>query len=475
MTIKLHNTLTSRLEEFIPNQPGKVDFYVCGPTVYDYIHLGNARAFIVFDVLRRFFTYSGYEVKYVMNLTDVDDKIIQRAQKDGTPASVVGEKFSKALFEDFAGLGVQRADVHPTATESMDQIIVLIQDLIAKGFAYVVDSDVFFEVDKFPEYGKLSGKKLDQLQVGARIEVDSRKKNPLDFSLWKSQKPGEPAWDSPWGPGRPGWHIECSAMSMQHLGQSFDIHAGGVDLVFPHHENEIAQSECVTGKPFAKYWLHNGFLNIDGDKMSKSLGNFRTVREVLTKYPGVVLRMFFLQKHYRSPIDLTEAGLHAAVSASERLRTFYAKLSERLEGSAASGESVSDLEAYKVFASAKQELVSAMSDDMNTPAATARLFDIVREANKFLAEEELSETDLQVLHAVKADVEGFDSFFGVIGEAIPDDNSALVGALVETLIDVREALRNKKEWALADQIRDRLQESGIVLEDAASGTGWRKK
>ncbi|MCG8608412.1 cysteine--tRNA ligase, partial [bacterium] len=332
MAVKLYNTLTRAKQELEPVEPGKVKFYVCGPTVYDYIHIGNGRAFVVFDVLRRLLRYLKYDVTYVMNLTDIDDRIIERSIKEGISTEEITHKYTEAFFEDLDALGVERADIHPKATEHVADIIHLIEELVDKGFAYQVDGDVYYDVSKFNEYGKLSGKKLDDLIAGSRVDVDERKRHPFDFALWKAQKPGEPGWESAWGVGRPGWHIECSAMSMKYLGQTFDIHAGGNDLIFPHHENEIAQSEAASQKPFVNHWLHNGFLQIDGTKMAKSLGNFKRVRDIVKVYPTNVIRLFFLQKHYRGPMDFTQSGLEAAKRASTRLNTFLDNLKRVTHG-----------------------------------------------------------------------------------------------------------------------------------------------
>ncbi|MFQ5675449.1 MAG: cysteine--tRNA ligase, partial [bacterium] len=400
MVVKLYNTFTKAKEEFVPVEKGKVKFYMCGPTVYDYIHIGNARAFIVFDVLRRFLKSIGYDVTYVLNLTDIDDRIIERSIKDKVPTDTITEKYSRAFFEDIDALGVERADVHPKATEHMDEIIAIIQKLLDQSLAYEIEGDVFYDVARFANYGQLSGKNIDDLRAGARVAVDEKKHNPFDFALWKSQKPGEPAWDSPWGKGRPGWHIECSAMSMKYLGESFDIHAGGEDLIFPHHENEIAQSEGASKKKFVKYWLHNGFLKIDGEKMAKSLGNFRTVKDVLKIYPGRVLRLFFLQKHYRGPIDLTEQGLQAAEKASSRLKIFYDKLCTGVDEETIPTSEIkrkmlseSELNFLNTIEKMSADLVESMADDLNTPAALSILFDFVREANKLLMKERLTDNE----------------------------------------------------------------------------------
>jgi cysteinyl-tRNA synthetase len=479
MFLKLYNTYSNQKEEFIPIQKGKVGFYMCGPTVYDYIHLGNARAFIVFDVLRRFLRYLGYQVTYVQNITDIDDRIIERAMKEGVDTTEITTKFTRAFLEDLDALGVERADVHPKATEHVSEIIALIQKLIDKGMAYQVNGDVFYDVSKFKNYGKLSGKKIDELMSGARVSVDEKKRNPLDFVLWKSQKPGEPAWESLWGAGRPGWHIECSAMSMKYLGESFDIHAGGIDLIFPHHENEIAQSEGITNKQFVKYWLHNGFLEIEGSKMAKSLGNYRTVKQVLQDFPGVVIRMFFLQKHYRSPIDFTLEGMQAAESACNRLKIFMQNLSEKLSEITARGDGVNaefgnqEGEFYKMLTQRRDDFLAAMLDDLNTPAALSHLFDLVRDSNKLLSKDRLTDGEINLLASIQKMVEEFNALLGVVDVRENKLNSELLKDVVQILVDIRKELREKKEWALADKIRDALQLKGILLEDKSGQTTWR--
>ncbi len=480
MVLKLYNTYSNQKEEFIPIQKGKVGFYMCGPTVYDYIHLGNARAFIVFDVLRRLLRYLGYEVTYVQNITDIDDRIIERALKEGVDTSEITTKFTRAFLEDLDALGIERADIHPKATEHVSEIIDLIQKLIDKGMAYQVNGDVFYDVSKFKNYGKLSGKKIDELISGARVSVDEKKRNPLDFVLWKSQKPGEPAWESPWGPGRPGWHIECSAMSMKYLGESFDIHAGGIDLIFPHHENEIAQSEGITNKQFVKYWLHNGFLEIEGSKMAKSLGNYRTVKQVLRDYPGVVIRMFFLQKHYRSPIDFTLEGMQAADSACNRLKIFMQNLAGKLSGIKAPHESFDaksmrqdELNFDKMLTQRRDDFLAAMLDDLNTPAALSHLFDLVRESNKLVNKDRLTDGEINLLVSLQKMFEEFNELLGVVDAHEDKLDSELLKDVVQILVDIRKELREKKEWALADKIRDALQVKGILLEDKSGQTTWR--
>ncbi len=482
MVLKLYNTFTKTKEEFVPVEPGKVKFYVCGPTVYDYIHIGNARAFIVFDVLRRFLKYLNYDVTYVMNLTDIDDRIIERSLKEGIPATEITEKYTRAFFEDIDALGIQRADVHPKATEHVKQIVALIQKLLDKSWAYQVNGDVYYDVSSFKNYGKLSGKKISDLVAGSRVAVDEKKRNPLDFALWKNQKPGEPAWESPWGLGRPGWHIECSAMSMTYLGESLDIHAGGIDLVFPHHENEIAQSESVTGKKFVKYWLHNGFLEIDGEKMAKSLGNYRTVKQVVKDFPGVVVRLFFLQKHYRNPIDFTLEGMRAAESAVARLKTFYENLDHALLDAKADQQdlekqvlSKSGIATRDVLENFFQTIIETLFDDLNTPVALSHLFDFVRESNKLLSKEPVSEEEKRILLWVREKIRELNSIFGIIEEKNPSIATALVNEVMKILISVRNDLRSKKQWELADKIRDELNKVGIALEDKGSGSEWRMR
>jgi cysteinyl-tRNA synthetase len=478
MALKLYNTLNRAKQEFVPIEPGKVKFYVCGPTVYDYIHVGNGRAFVVFDVLRKLLQHLKYDVTYVMNLTDIDDRIIERSIKEGISTEEITGKYTEAFFKDLDALGVQHADISPKATEHVADITRLIEELVDKGFAYQVDGDVYYDVGKFHGYGKLSGKKLDDLIAGSRVDVDERKRNPFDFALWKAQKPGEPGWESPWGVGRPGWHIECSAMSMKYLGQSFDIHAGGTDLIFPHHENEIAQSEAATQKPFVKHWLHNGFLQIEGAKMAKSLGNFKRVRDIVKVYPGNVIRLFFLQKHYRGPIDFTQAGLDAAKSASARLSTFFENLKRATDGqteraldrSALSGDESKFLE---YLDKTIDQLFEALQDDLDTPVAVSLLFDMVRETNKLLAQPALAESEVSILAYASTRFEDVNSIFGVFDSGEGEAKSDHVNSLMSLIIDVRRELRDKKEWELADKIRDELNKSGIVLEDKPDGTVWR--
>lgn len=474
MAIKIYNTLTRQKEVLEPIEPGKVRMYMCGPTVYDYFHIGNSRPFILFDIFRRYLKYRGFEVKFVTNLTDVDDKIIKKASEENVSTDVVAEKYSTAFFEDTKRLGIQEADAYPKATENISDIIQLIEKLVQNGVAYPVDGDVFYSVTKFLGYGKLSGKNIDELESGARVEIDPRKENPLDFALWKAAKPGEPYWDSPWGKGRPGWHIECSVMSMKHLGESFDIHAGGVDLVFPHHENEIAQSEGATGKPFVKYWMHNGFLNIEGEKMSKSLGNFFTAREIMEKYHPAVIRMFFLLKHYRSPINFSEERILEAQSALERIITTLENIDSVLaehkvqdsENSPSLPESIDDL---------KNEFINEMDDDFNTAGAISKIFDLVKEANLILASSQLPRHDILSLKRIKQVIQELDSFLGILYFKETMESSIKEDALINILIDVRSKLRTEKLWSLADLIRDKLDEVGVELKDNPNRTTWSKK
>ena len=474
MAIKIYNTLTRQKEVLEPIEPGKVRMYMCGPTVYDYFHIGNSRPFILFDIFRRYLKYRGFEVKFVTNLTDVDDKIIKKASEENVSTDVVAEKYSTAFFEDTKRLGIQEADAYPKATENISDIIQLIEKLVQNGVAYPVDGDVFYSVTKFPGYGKLSGKNIDELESGARVEIDPRKENPLDFALWKAAKPGEPYWDSPWGKGRPGWHIECSVMSMKHLGESFDIHAGGVDLVFPHHENEIAQSEGATGKPFVKYWMHNGFLNIEGEKMSKSLGNFFTAREIMEKYHPAVIRMFFLLKHYRSPINFSEERILEAQSALERIITTLENIDSVLaehkvqdsENSPSLPESIDDL---------KNEFINEMDDDFNTAGAISKIFDLVKEANLILASSQLPRHDILSLKRIKQVIQELDSFLGILYFKETMESSIKEDALINILIDVRSKLRTEKLWSLADLIRDKLDKVGVELKDNPNRTTWSKK
>ncbi len=459
--LKIHNTLTHQKETFTPIDPHKVRMYVCGMTVYDLCHLGHARVLVAFDVVYRYLLSLGYEVEYVRNITDIDDKIINRANENGEDFNHLTERFIQAMQEDAAALGTLPPTSEPRATAYMDEILAMIEKLIERGYAYAVDNgDVYYAVTKFEGYGKLSGKNIEDLQAGARVEVDSNKRDPLDFALWKSSKPGEPYWESPWGNGRPGWHIECSAMSTCCLGNHFDIHGGGADLQFPHHENEIAQSEGATGEQFVNVWMHNGFVRINEEKMSKSLGNFFTVREILERYRAEEVRYFILTSQYRSPLNYSDEQLDNARAALTR---FYTALRGLPVVEAAGGE---------LFISRFNE---AMDDDFNTPEALAVLFDMVREINKLRTEDESRAA------ALAAELRRLSGLLGILqddpeqflrGESADEDG--LSDAAIDDLIQQRLTARAEKNWAEADRVRDALQEAGIVLEDGAQGTTWRR-
>jgi cysteinyl-tRNA synthetase len=460
--LQVYNDLTNCKQEFRPIEPGKVRMYVCGMTVYDLCHLGHARVLVVFDVVYRYLKASGYDVTYIRNITDIDDKIIQRANERGLPFTELTEQFIRAMHEDSDALGVLRPDREPKATEHMGEILAMIGRLIERGHAYAAENgDVYYEVRSFPEYGKLSGKSIEDLRSGARVEPGEAKRDPLDFALWKSAKPGEPAWDSPWGRGRPGWHIECSAMSTKALGDTFDIHGGGADLTFPHHENEIAQSEGATGHPFVNYWLHNGFVRINEEKMSKSLGNFFTVREILARYRAEEVRYFILTSHYRSPLNYSDEQLDQARAALTR---FYTALRGLPKAEVAGGETF------------EQRFREAMDDDFNTPEALAVLFDLVREINR------LKESDRAAAASLGAVLRGLGGMLGILQDdpeaflrgAVQTDPDDLSDEAIEALIQARIDARTAKNWAEADRIRDELQAAGILLEDGPQGTTWRR-
>lgn len=456
-------------EDFHPIEPGKIKMYLCGPTVYDYFHIGNARPLIMFDVFRRYCEYRGFEVNFIVNITDIDDKIIEKANHEKTTTSDVAAKFTKAYFEDIDKLGIKQADNNPRATEHVKDMIQVIQKLLANGMAYKINGDIYYEVGKFRKYGELSGKNIDELQSGARVEVDERKKSPFDFALWKSAKAGEPYWESPWGKGRPGWHIECSVMSMKYLGETFDIHAGGVDLIFPHHENEIAQSEGATGKKFVKYWMHNGFLNVEGEKMSKSLRNFFTAREVMAKYKPEVIRMFFLLKHYRSPINFSEQGIKESQQALDRIVGTIRNIDIALQGSQEIEESSSEL-----ITNIKQEFIDAMDDDFNTALAMSKIFDLTKEANLILSKGAITNDDKQTLKQIKNTISEFNTFLGVFALVKDETSKVNEDSYIKILIDIRRKLRDRREWELADIIREHLKGIGIELEDRKDKTVWKK-
>ncbi|MFC2949296.1 cysteine--tRNA ligase [Virgibacillus sediminis] len=465
MSIKVYNTLTRQKEAFKPLEEGKVKMYVCGPTVYNYIHIGNARPAIVFDSVRRYLEYKGYEVEYVLNFTDVDDKIIKRANELGEEVKAVADRYIDAYLEDVGALGVKQATYNPRVMETMDDIIAFIKGLIEKGFAYEAGGDVYFKPRAFKEYGKLSHQSIDELRSGARIQVGEKKEDPLDFALWKQAKDGEVAWDSPWGQGRPGWHIECSAMAKKYLGETIDIHAGGQDLTFPHHENEIAQSEAGNGKSFARYWMHNGYINIDNEKMSKSLGNFVLTRDLITQHDPQVIRFFMLSVHYRNPINFTEELLESAKNSLERIRTAYVNLKHRKQSSmnlAGDGQQWLDK-----IAQLKQQFETEMDDDFNTANAISVLFDLTKEANVYL---ESNQTTTKVIDSF---METAESFMQVLGIDLVQEEE-LLDEDVEALIEERTEARNKRDFARADEIRDMLKEKNIILEDTPQGVRWKR-
>ena len=469
MTLRVYNTLTRKKEPFETLEPGVVKMYVCGPTVYDKAHVGHAMSVLVFDMVRRYLEYRGYEVRHVMNYTDVDDKIIRRANENGEDPIALAERYIREFDQHLEDLGVLQPKVKPRVTQEIDWIIKMVKGLEEKGYAYAVDGDVYFRVTKDDDYGKLSGRKLEEMMAGARIEVDERKEHPMDFALWKAAKPGEPAWDSPWGKGRPGWHIECSAMNLHHLGEQLDIHGGGADLIFPHHENEIAQSESYTGKPYVRYWMHNGMLQMGGEKMSKSLGNLVTIEDFLAEHEADVLRVMVLSSHYRSPLTFTAETIAQAEKALERLRGGMRPAHTNAAG--APDEMVAALN--EQAAAAKEGFIAAMDDDFNAAAALGRLFDLVRAINQArdsgatAAQLQPAQETLRELAAVL----GLD----LTKQPPQKQGNAEAAPFIDLLIEIRSDLRAAKQWALADKIRDRLTEMGVLLEDTPGGTLWRWK
>ncbi|BAK14615.1 cysteinyl-tRNA synthetase [Solibacillus silvestris StLB046] len=465
MTIQIFNSLTRQKEPFIPLEEGKVKMYVCGPTVYNYIHIGNSRPVIVYDTVRRYLQYAGYEVKFVSNFTDVDDKIIKAANELGEETSVLTDRFIAAYFEDITALGCQKADAHPRVTEHMDDIIEFIKVLIDKGYAYESQGDVYYRTRKFNGYGKLSHQSIDDLKVGARIEAGEKKEDPLDFALWKAAKAGEIKWASPWGEGRPGWHIECSVMAREHLGDTIDIHAGGQDLTFPHHENEIAQSEAHNDKTFARYWMHNGYINIDNEKMSKSLGNFILVNDIRQQIDPQVLRFFMLSVHYRNPINFAQDLVEAAKNGLDRIRTSYTNVAHRLTSSASLGDNSEQW--LEKIGQIKVDFENAMNDDFNTANAVSALFELSHIANVYLNE---ANTDKEVLQAI---LTMFDTIGNVLGIHIKVE-AGLLDEEIEALIEERNQARKNRDFARSDEIRDQLLGMDIVLEDTRQGTRWKR-
>jgi len=475
--LKVYNTLAGKKEVFVPQVEGRVGMYVCGPTTYNYIHLGNARPLVVFDTVRRYFEYLGYQMTYVQNFTDVDDKIINKAQEEKEQPLQLAARYVEEYFKDAEALNVQRASVHPKVSEHMSEIIDFVQALVVKGYAYESEGDVYFSVTSFDQYGKLSKRDLADLQAGARVEVTEQKRHPGDFALWKSAKPGEPSWSSPWGEGRPGWHIECSAMSHKYLGQTFDIHAGGMDLIFPHHENEIAQSEACYGSPMARYWLHNGFITVNQEKMSKSLGNFFMLRDILKKFSGQVIRFYLLSTHYRSPIDFDDDKLEVAKRGLERLQTSYRLLVEALLKAKGDkmGQTSLESELKGDVLSVKERFLEAMNDDFNTALAIAVLFDLARISNAYIMEDANDQEKLTVLENAR---KLFLDFAGVLGLKLEGEGNLASVELeqeVDKLIKERQEARGNKDFQKADNIREKLKEMGVILEDTPQGIRWRLK
>jgi len=464
--MKIYNTMTREKQEFIPITPGEVKMYSCGPTVYDYFHIGNARPFIIFDTMRRYLEYTGYKVTFVQNFTDIDDKMINRANKEGITVKELGERFIVEYFKDAEALGIRKATIHPKATENIDAIIEVVKTLEEKGYAYNVNGNVYFRTKKFEDYGKLSHQPLEELEAGARIDIADEKEDPMDFALWKAQKPGEPAWESPWGMGRPGWHIECSAMVNKFLGASIDIHSGGKDLIFPHHENEVAQSECANGCNFANYWMHNGYININNQKMSKSLGNFFTIRDITEKYKPEVVRFFMLSAHYRSPVNFSDDLMQQAQSAMERVYTCIESLNFLLKSALEREANKEEKELLDALTKAKKRFCDAMDDDLNTADAISAIFDIVSATNKTVSKD--GDNSKSVLEQTLATIHEIGDVLGLfeVKEETKGD------AEIEALIEKRNEARKNKDWAEADRIRDELKARNIILKDTPAGVQW---
>lgn len=487
MALRVYNSLTKRKENFTPVKPGKVSIYVCGVTPYNHPHIGNARPFVTWDVVRRYLENRGFEVYHIQNFTDVDDKIINAANAEGVSWDVVANRYIDAYFDVMDRLNIRRAHNYPRVSGHMAEIIEMVSTLVDKGFAYVVDGDVYYGVENFSGYGKLSGRSLEDMKAGARVEVDERKNHPMDFALWKSAKPGEPAWESPWGPGRPGWHIECSAMSLKYLGESFDFHGGGSDLVFPHHENEIAQSEAYTGNtPFVHYWLHNGFITVNEEKMSKSLGNFFLVKDILEHYPPEVLRFFILSTHYRSPLNFSDEQLAEAGRGLERLRTAVVNMTYLVAAALPKGESEQSGKFMAVAEEIKKDFLDAMDDDFNTALAISGLFALAKEINIYYSSimSGKGTLDAAALAKVQAIYYEMTDILGLLepirdGAALRDGQGKveeeLAGSLLDLIVEIRQQARSRKDWATADTIRNRLGELGYVIEDSPQGARWKKR
>lgn len=492
MPIKLYNTLTKKKEELIPNKAGEIGMYVCGPTVYNFIHIGNARTFLNFDVIRRYLTWRGFKVTFVQNITDIDDKIINRANEEGIDANEVAKKYTLAFEEQMAELGVEAPTQAPKATQTIPEMIKLVEDLEARDMAYETPDGIYFPVRRFAGYGKLSGRTLEEMRAGERVEVDPNKEDPMDFALWKKAKPGEPHWQSPWGEGRPGWHLECSAMSLKYLGMSFDIHGGAQDLIFPHHENEIAQSEAATGQePFVRYWVHAGLLNIDQEKMSKSLGNFTLLKDVLNLWPANVIRMFMLGTHYRNPLDFTEEGLKEAAAKIDRIQTTLASIDFALASSSPENK-INTKRLEDEIKVARDDFIDSMDDDFNTAAALGGLFGFIREINSMIE----GAKELPAAGVLQRAKEILTELFGVLGlrltikapSVVPEETINRLAAkfgpppaelsaieYLDSLLERRDQARREKKWALADKIRRDLASVGVEIDDTPQGPRWRVK
>ncbi len=480
-TIKIYNTMSGRKEDFVPLVPRKVGMYVCGITAYDVCHLGHARSAVVFDIIKRYLRYRGYDVIHVRNITDIDDKIIARAAGENVSTEEVAKKYTEEYYRDMDLLGVSRADIEPKATDHIEEMKEIIQGLIDRGYAYHVDGDVYFEVGRFPGYGKLSKKNIEELMAGARIDVDERKKSPLDFVLWKASKPGEPSWDSPWGRGRPGWHIECTAMSSKYLGDSFDIHGGGADLIFPHHENEIAQSEAYSGKTFVRYWMHNGFITVDKEKMSKSLGNFFTIKEILAEYDPEVVRYFLLSAHYRSPIEFSDSQLNEAELSIDRYYTTVMRINDFIRDSGGEDRPAPSSGLENLLSSFMDRFLHAMDDDFNTASALGNIFELIREVNRFLDSRPSGGKARELVTRTRDMLAEAGAVLNIFNRTPQEWYSALMkvkniglseGELQEKILR-RQKAREAKDWATADRIRNELSAQGIILEDKKDGTVWK--
>lgn len=467
MAIKIYNTMKRQKVDFVPINPGEVKMYVCGPTVYNFFHIGNARTFVVFDAIRRYFEYRGYKVDFVQNFTDIDDKMIRKANEEGVTVKDIATKYIKEYYQDADGLNIKRATINPKATEHMDEIISFVKDLVDRGFAYEVDGDVYFETNRFDEYGKLSQQNLEDLESGARVSVDERKRNPMDFALWKAAKPGEPSWVSPWGEGRPGWHIECSTMACSILGETIDIHGGGADLAFPHHENEVAQSEARNGKAFANYWMHSAMLNVNSQKMSKSLNNFFTARDILKDYDYEIVRLFMLSGHYRNPLNFSIELLEQSRSAIERLYNSIGNLEHIMETSEIAELNADEKSLLEKLGDYKNKFIEVMDDDFNTADGISVIFDLIRDINTNVKET-----------SSKALAEGALSLIREMGSPLGILQKSTKGSLEEEIqkkIEERQQARKNKNFALSDQIRDELKARGIILEDTPQGVKWSFK